>query len=262
MFEWIGIGRYVSGNRFLHKMDPRCKLIMVFMFVCLIAFTPSVWMMAVHAAAASTAMFSARIPISIVWRYSKGILLIASVAALFQLVSHGGGDTVGSPGLFSISEDGMEQALLVFGRIMLLIVSVSILTLTTSSSDLAYGMAAVLYPLRVFGIPNERFAFLIILSLRFLPVFQREIHHIVMAHKARLGGLRRSGLFAFIPQLASFFVFAFAHMYRRAEGLSAGLAARGYIMDAERIRRRTYRTGWRDAVGLFIVVAQYIVTFV
>lgn len=261
MFQSFWIGRYVPGDRFLHRMNPLCKLIVTGMFAFLIAVAESVGMMAVHAIVASTAVFMARIPLFVIWHSLKGILLIALAAASFRLFDLAVGEAVVSVGIIAVSEDGVKQAVLVFSRLVLLIVSVLLLTMTTTSSDLAYGMAAMLFPLRVFGIPTERFAFTLVIALRFLPVFLQELDQLAMAYRARLGGFRRSGLIALLAQSASLFILAFAHLYRRVEDLAVGLEARGYRTDAARVGRRAYRFGWRDAAASLVVVAQYVPVF-
>lgn len=253
MFESVWIGRYVAGNRFLHKMDPRCKLAMTGAFGFLVAVNGSVGMTALLAAAAGLAAFASRIPPFAIWRSLKAVLWLASAASLVQLFGHSGGKELVSVYTVTIDEEGLRQAVLMLGRMSLLVISVSSLTLTTSAADLAYGLAALLRPLRMGRARTERYAFSVILSVRFLPVFLQEIDRIATAYKARQGSFGRSGLTAVIRQTGSLFILAFAHAYRRAEGLALGLEARGYRTDAERVRRITYRCGWRDAVGLIAV---------
>lgn len=262
MFESFLIGRYISGNRFLYRIDPRCKLIMAAMYIVLAVFSDSLRMLAAHAAVAVAAILWSRIPLTMIWHSLKGILWLASIAALFRLFGHQGGEWGISVFNVTIDEEGVRQSTLLFGRMILLIVSVSLLTLTTPAADLAYGMAAIIRPLRIFGFSTGQFAFLIVISMRFLPVFLQEIDQIAKAHKARQGSFGRRGLIALISQMASLFILAFAHVYRRAEGLSSGLEARGYRGEAGRVRRRTHRCGWRDAMGLIFVAAQLFASFV
>lgn len=262
MFESFLLGRYMSGNRFLYKMDPRSKIIMTIMYILLVLISDSLRMLASHAAVAVAAISLSRISFMMIWHSLKGILWLAFVAALFRLFGHPGGEWAIAAFNISIHEEAVRQSILLFGRMIMLIILVSMLTLTTPASDLAYGIAAVIRPLRIFGFPTDRFAFLIVLSLRFLPVFLQEIDQIDKALQARQGGFPRTGPFAAVSRTASLFILAFAHVYRRAEGLSSGLEARGYKGEAGRVRRRIHRFGWRDAVGLIFVAAQSFAAFV
>lgn len=36
MLDKMIIGRYVPANSLMHKMDPRAKLLLVFLFVCVV----------------------------------------------------------------------------------------------------------------------------------------------------------------------------------------------------------------------------------
>lgn len=262
MFESFMIGRYIPGNRFLYRMDPRCKLIMATMYILLAIFFDSLRMLAAQAVVVFAVVLLSRIPFAMIWHSLKGILWLASIAALFRLFGQQGGEWVISAFKVTIYEEGVRQSILLFGRMILLIVTVTLLTLTTPAADLAYGMAVIIRPFRMFGFPTGRFAFLIIVSIRFLPVILQEIDQIAKAYKARWGSIRRTDPIALFSQMASLFILAFAHVYRRAESLSIGLEARGYRDEAGRVRRRTYRCGWRDAVGLSVVAAQSFVTIV
>lgn len=79
-------------------------------------------------------------------------------------------------GFIHITEEGAYMGAVYASRIILLMMSASILVRTTSSKELAYGFQKILFPLKVFGISSKRVALIMTMSMESLPYFWEKIH--------------------------------------------------------------------------------------
>jgi len=110
----------------------------------------------------------ARIPLRIVWRMSRMLLLFILVIIGFQW-------------WFSSA----TLAILTGLRILFLVAAANLLTLTTSMSDLISTVETLLKPLSRFGLHPERVGLAIGLALRFIPSLVEQSALIREAHSAR-----------------------------------------------------------------------------
>jgi len=76
-------------------------------------------------------------------------------------------------------------SLLLSYRLLLLIVIISVLFLSRSYFDIAYGLGVLFKPLRYIGFPVMEFVFVLTMALRFIPIMAEEIERIIMSQKTR-----------------------------------------------------------------------------
>lgn len=76
-------------------------------------------------------------------------------------------------------------------RIMLLVISSSVLTYTTSPLMLTGGLERLLSPLKVIKVPVHEFSMMMTIALRFIPTLMEETDKIMSAQKARGVVLKR-----------------------------------------------------------------------
>jgi energy-coupling factor transport system permease protein len=131
-------------------------------------------------------------------------------------------------GFIKMTYSGLREGILVSSQVALSIIFSSILTLTTSPMELAKGVFRLLSPLRVFRVPVDDIAIIVMISMRYVPLFLREIERITKAQRARgidfdEGSLLRRGKMA-LPLLVPLM----ANSLRKAHGIGDALAVRGY----------------------------------
>ena len=113
-------------------------------------------------------------------------------------------------------------------RLILLVISSQLLTLTTSPISLTDGLESLISPLPGCGFPAHRIAMMMSIALRFIPTLLEEADKIMKAQKARGANFETGNIIsrakAMVPLLVPLFVGAF----RRAEELALAMDARCY----------------------------------
>ncbi len=256
--QYLLIGRYISGNTYIHKLDPRAKLIFVFIYIIMIFANYDFRSYILLLTIAVLGIFITRI--SLIY-YLKGlipILWIIIFTALIHLITTNQGKLILDIGLINIYSEGVQQAVLISLRLILIVLISSILTLTTSPLDLTFGLERLLSPLKYLKIPIREIALMMTISLRFIPILVEESEKVIRAQKARGAVLDRGSLRQRISALVASIVPMFINVFKRADDLSIALEARGYNANARRTRLNSSVLTWRDYL-LFIIAVLIII---
>ena len=158
---------------------------------------------------------------------------------------------------FNVYQAGVNKALFMFIRIVLLIGITSLLTLSTMSTDINNGLEAVLSPLKVFKIPVGVFSMLISLTLRFIPTLMIESKKIMNAQASRGVDFSEGSLKDKANQIIALLIPMFVISFKRAEDLSNAMEARGYIIGAKRTKIDELKF---RAVDYIVIVLSLILT--
>lgn len=234
----ITLGQYFPGKSFIHRLDPRVKLLytLAYIVALFIANTPLTYGIMLALLMGGIAL--SKIRFSVFRKGLKPILLIIFFTALMNLFFTRGGATLFEWGFLRISERGVEQAVFMLVRIVMLLLSTLLLTYTTSPLLLTDGLDRLLSPLKALKVPVQDFTMIMSIALRFIPTLIQETDKIISAQKARGADFESGHLIrrakALIPILIPLFISAF----RRAEELSVAMDCRCYNDGPNRTRMR------------------------
>ncbi len=256
MLKDITLGQYFPGNSFMHKLDPRMKLLLTVLYVVALFMVSRFLGFAIVGALIGLVIAFSGISLKVVLRGLKPLMFIVVFTAFFNLL-YGGGDPI-FPQIAWLSwlrTGGVRNALFMILRIILLILGTSYLTYTTSPVMLTDALERVLRPLKVFHLPVHELAMMMTIALRFIPTLIDETDKIINAQKARgadfeTGNIARRAK-ALIPILIPLLISAF----RRAEELADAMECRCYHGGEGRTRYKVYSFSWRDFVALGLMVA-------
>ncbi len=84
----------------------------------------------------------------------------------------------------ALTQGGMYSGVLVI-RFVIITLGISVLTETTTQLELQKGIISLLKPLKIFRVPTEDIAFVIALTLCFIPRITEEWQKLVLARKSR-----------------------------------------------------------------------------
>ncbi|MBT2285921.1 energy-coupling factor transporter transmembrane protein EcfT [Paenibacillus polymyxa] len=233
------IGQYVHRNSIIHRLDPRAKLVITFLFMLSVMLLNSWLSYVLSAVFVAGVVTISQIPPSYIVRGLKPVWLIVIVTSVFHIFLTQGGQLWLEAGVFSIYEEGVIKAGNIAIRIILLLVIASLLTLTTKLGDLAQAIEDLLKPAKRLGVPTQEFALMISWTIRFIPILLNETDNVMKAQRAR--GVRfNSGnivrrLRSFIPIVVPILLLAF----QKAESASLAVEARGYSPGMNRTQLRT-----------------------
>ncbi len=253
-------GQYWAADSFVHKLDPRTKLLGTIVLVA-ITFCAGNYVALGFVALFVIALFLlSRIPILQALRSIAPLAFIIVLTALFNLFFVQGGEVYVDWGWLKISADGASLAVFTVIRLTLLLLSGSLLTLTTTTLDITEAFEYLLGPFRRIGVPAHEFALVMGIALRFLPQFLDEFHTIRAAQLSRGAKLASSPTKSGLSGLTSLLVPLFASAFRHADTLSAAMDARCYHGEGGRTRLHPLAFTKRDAIAAFALVATLAVT--
>lgn len=254
MLEKMIFGRFIPGESFVHKMDPRSKLIFVFFFVFAVFLANNTVTYAILLAFTLLTIAASRIRLYFLLNGLKPIILLIIFTFLMHILFTKEGAVIVDLKIFKIYEEGLRQGIFISLRFLVLVLMTSILTLTTSPISITDGMEELLGPLKIIRLPVHELALMMSISLRFIPTLMDETDKILKAQLARgsdiTSGTIKERINAVIPLLVPLFVSAF----KRAEDLAIAMEVRGYRGGEGRTRYRQLKWDIRDTMGIILLV--------
>jgi len=254
MINSMIIGQYVPGDSFIHKLDPRTKLIVIFFYVIVVFFANNTLSYGLLTLFVLIAVVTTRIPLRFIIKGLTPIWFLIIFTFLLHLFLTKEGPVVFEWWAFTFHLGGIIQGLVIALRFMLLILMTSLLTLTTTPIEITDAIESLLHPLKKLKFPVHELALMMSISLRFIPTLMQETDKISMAQASRgvdfRTGSLKERLKAIIPLLVPLFVSAF----KRAEELAMAMEARGYQGGEGRTKLRELKYLRRDFIMFIIFV--------
>ena len=121
MLSGITLGQYFPGNSFVHKLDPRSKIIGTVLFISSIFIAETYLAYGVLVLFSAMAVGISRIPARLVLKSIKPLWLILLITLLIHVLTTPG-NIIFTAGPLSISDVGLQQGILMSTRLVLLIV--------------------------------------------------------------------------------------------------------------------------------------------
>ena len=250
MLRDITIGQYYPADSFVHKLDPRFKILAVLAYIIAAFFVKTYIGLFVLLAFLTVAVAASRIPLKVLLRGLKAIYVLLGITFVFNALLSGGQTEYFRLWIFRLTREGLVRAVFMALRLIMLITGASLLTLTTAPIALTDGMERLLSPFAKLHFPAHEVAMMMTIALRFIPTLTEEADRIMKAQSARGAAFDEGGLIkrakSVIPLLVPLFVSAF----RRAEELAMAMEVRCYHGGEGRTRLHVLRFTRRDAIGL------------
>lgn len=253
MISDITIGQYFPGNSIVHKLDPRMKIILIFLLIVSIFICKNIAGLGAIILFSVILVLISKIPFKTVLKSIKPLVVIILLTAVLNIF-YGKGDALVQLGKLKITADGIETAVFMAVRIITLVVISSLLTYTTSPTELTDALERLLKPLKLIKIDVHSIAMTMTIALRFIPTLIEEIEKIMSAQKSRGADLESGSLIhrakALIPVLIPLFVSAF----RRAGELAYAMECRCYHGGEGRTKMKVMKLTARDFLSLAAVI--------
>jgi energy-coupling factor transport system permease protein len=129
----------------------------------------------------------------------------------------------------------------------------SLLTYTTSPTDLTDAIEKLLSPLKLFKVDVHTFAMMMTIALRFIPTLIDEIDRIMSAQKARGADFESGNIIKRLKALIPIFVPLFISAFKRAIELADAMSCRCYTGEG-RTRLRQMKMTYRDIVAYAVTI--------
>ncbi len=245
------LGRYVPGDSFLHKLDPRSKLLAMFLFLLVIFWANNLLTNFLLIAFVLGLVFLSKIRFSFFINGLKPMISIILFTTAFQIFFTGGQEVLWSFWIFQITTTGLQQAAVIFVRFVLIIFFSTLLTLTTTPLSLADGVEAGLAPLARFKIPVHEIGLMLSMSLRFVPTLMDDTTRIMNAQRARGVDFGEGNLVQKVKSVIPILIPLFASSFKRAYALAIAMEARGYQGGEGRTKYRVLAWKGIDTLAIF-----------
>ena len=248
MLRDITLGQYYPADSVIHKLDPRVKLfgtliyiISLFVFKGLPAFILAAIFLVVL-------IKLSKVPFSYMVKGLKTIVLIMLFAAVFNLFLTPGTKLV-SFWIFTITYEGLKNAVVMMVRLIFLIIVTSLMTLTTTPNELTDGLEKALSPLKYIKVPVHEIAMMMSIALRFIPILIEETDKIMKAQMARGADFEHGNLIQKAKNMVPLLVPLFVSAFRRANDLAMAMEARCYRGGEGRTKMKPLHYQKRDRMA-------------
>ena len=250
MLKDITLGQYFPGNTVAHRLDPRTKILLVTLYIIALFSAKGLLGYMVMAATLAVCVKISKVGFKSLVRGLKPLVVIIAFTGILNIFFTPAETYLLEWGILRISEKGIQNALFMVVRIMLLVMGTFLMTYTTSPIRLTDGLESLLGPLKRLRVPVHELAMMMSIALRFIPTLIEETDKIMSAQKARGADFESGNIFqkakALVPILVPLFISAF----RRADELATAMECRCYHGGEGRTKLHVLKYQRRDYVAL------------
>ncbi|HBX75699.1 MAG: energy-coupling factor transporter transmembrane protein EcfT [Acidaminococcaceae bacterium] len=241
----ITLGQYYPGNSFIHRLDPRTKILTTLILVVAVFLANSAIGYGALCAMVLFIIAISGLPFMLVLKSVKPLLFIIVLTLVLHSLMGQGDHVLYQWGIVKVTEEGLRLGVQMAMRLILLLMISSILTFTTSPIVLTDGIEALLRPFRAVGVPAHELAMMMTIALRFIPTLMEETDRIIKAQTARGADFSSGNLLARAKNMLPILVPLFISAFRRADDLAIAMEARCYRGGEGRTRMHqlAYRSG-------------------
>ncbi|NHM31338.1 energy-coupling factor transporter transmembrane component T family protein [Neobacillus terrae] len=255
----ITIGQYVPTDSYIHRLDPRVKLLLFVVIVVAIAFNTSYIGNAIGLFLSLYLFWASKIPISYGLSGVKPAIPFIIILALLQLLFQGqlfsGGKVYVDYGFILITSESIRLVVVSAVRFIEIIFLSSVLTLSTSTTQLTHSIQSLLSPLKKINFPVHEISLITTISIRFVPTFAIEMEKMMKAQASRGADFGTGGWWRIIQRTKETFpiiIPLFNIALSRAEDLILAMESRCYTPGGNRSSYSVYKTLAKDYLVLLV----------
>ena len=237
MKHMVLIGQYYPVDSFFHRADPRAKIITLFLYFFALFLVNDLYAKLAVTVLLLAGVLFAKIPLRMLLKSLKPVLFFVVLTAVLNAFMIPG-EVVWQWGFLKITDAGIYQGIWMAWRLILLMISASLLTLTTTPIAFTDGLESLLKPLNMVKVPVHELAMMISIALRFIPTLMEEGERIIQAQMARGMDFHKGSLKERIKNILPLLVPFFLSAMKRADELAEAMESRGYHGGRGRTRMR------------------------
>ena len=228
MIRDMTLGQYYSTESVIHSLDPRVKFVFVIVYIASLYVGIGAWCFLFAGLFLTLCITLSRVPLRFIVKGLRSILVPLIISALINLFFVTGEHVIFHWKFLRMTWEGVETAAMMAIRIIFLIMGTSLLTLTTTPSDITDGLEKGLGFLKIIKVPVHEIAMMMSIALRFIPILIEEVNKIMKAQEARGADFQSGGLIAKAKAMVPLLVPLFVSAFRRAADLALAMEARCY----------------------------------
>lgn len=243
-------GKYIPGNSIIHKLDPRLKIVVLFVFLISVFFDAGFLGYGILAIYVLLCAMLSKIKLSHILKAIKPMLFMMIFLMIFNILLMNTGEVLLTIGNIKIYSGALLQTAYIFIRLVLIITLTTIMTSTTKPLDLTLAIESLLGPLKRFHFPVHELAMMISIALRFIPDLLDEAKRIMKAQASRGADFNEGSFMEKIRSIVSLIIPLFISAFQRAEDLANAMESRNYNPEASRTRYKVLLWSKTDTLSL------------
>ena len=256
------LGRYIPGDSIIHRLDPRSKLLAMFLLIVISFWANNPITNLLLFVVTGIFISLSGVPLSFFIKGLRSMFFLIAFTTIFQLFFISGGQVLWEIGFIKITSHGIEQAGTIFCRFVLIIFFSTLLTLTTMPLSLATAVESLLSPLKRFKVPVHEIGLMLSMSLRFVPTLMDDTIRIMNAQKARGVDFGEGSIIQKVKAMIPILIPLFATSLKRADSLATAMEARGYQGGVGRSQYRQLSWMRKDSIALILISLLGILLFI
>lgn len=248
----VTFGQYYNANSFVHKTDPRIKILLLIAYIVAVFLAGNFLSLAAVLVFLIIAVMFSSVPIGSVLRSIKAIFFLILFTAVLNVLFHVRSET-DTVYFWVITKEGLLSAAFLASRLILLVTGSSLLTLTTTPVSLTDGLESLLKPLAIIKFPVHELALIMSIALRMIPTLANETDRIICAQKARGADFESGNIISRLKALVPVLIPLIISALRRADELGDAMDARCYWGSKDRTKYKKLKLSFRDPVAVIFV---------
>ncbi len=255
MIKDLTIGQYYTADSFIHKMDPRFKIVLLLFVLVFIFIAGNFAALGLVLLFVITVLFLSRVPISLYLKNLKIILPILIFTTVLNLFYVSDGAVLLEFWVIKITTGGISRSVFMSLRVTLLIVVSAVLTYTTTPNALTSAIERLLSPLKFLGLGRavHTMSMMMTIALRFIPTLVEETEKIINAQKARGADFESGKLMDRIKAIIPILIPLLISSIRRAYDLAEAMESRCYNGGVNRTSMKQFSIRITDILGAVAV---------
>lgn len=254
MVRDMTIGQFYNTDSFIHRMDPRVKIVFALVYVITLFFdrNPFLYLSAFLVLAGYVKL--SKVPLKFIVKGLRALGMIILFTVIVNLFTVNGIKVLFEWKFIRITQTGLHSAVYLGLRLVFMIIGSSMMTYTTTPNALTDGLEKMLGWLKKLNVPVHEFAMIMSIALRFVPILVEELDKIVKAQLARGMDFKEGNLFVRLKKLMPIIIPLFVSAVRRSHELALAMDARCYHGGEGRTRMKPLVYQRRDYIGYVFVV--------
>jgi energy-coupling factor transport system permease protein len=255
----ITIGQYVPTGSFIHRLDPRVKLFSFIILVLAIALNATYLGNVIGLLLSVYLFLASKIPISYGLSGVKPAIPFIIILGILQLLFQGSifsnGTVYVDYGFIFITSESIRLVVVSAVRFVEIIFLSSVLTLSTSTTELTHSIQSLLSPLKKINFPVHEISLITTIAIRFVPTFAMEMEKMMKAQASRGADFGSGSWWRIIQRTKDMFpiiIPLFNIAFARAEDLILAMESRCYTPGDERSAFSVYKARPKDYLMLVI----------
>lgn len=256
MLRDITIGQYYPAKSYVHALDPRVKLLGTMIFLISLFLNETVWGYLLATVFLAVCISMSKVPFKYIMKGLKAILFLLLFSVIFT-VFFTDGKILFELGFIKITDQGLIRGAKVVVRLIYLIIGSSLMTLTTTPTDIADGLEKAFRPLNYIKVPVHDVAMMMSIAFRFIPILTEETDKIMKAQMARGADFETGGFMKKAKGMIPLIVPLVVSAVKRALDLATAMEARCYQGGNGRTKMKPLRYKRADYAA-YLIFALYL----